>query len=142
MQKSFYNFNFNLDRLTRPKAVYTYRGHPRHSSIGGIRIRITEAFTNPRDESFIIGGGGGKGEGSVVSQRHLRASSIEAAARKFRLIRLCQGERSKRVNEGSSLGCSGVQGCRLSGPICKSVPGCWILINVLVTRKRAGDAII
>lgn len=30
----------------------------------------------------------------------------------------------------------------LSGPICKSVPGCWILINVLVTRKRAGDAII
>ncbi|XP_047368897.1 uncharacterized protein LOC124956745 [Vespa velutina] len=31
---------------------------------------------------------------------------------------------------------------RLPGPICKSVPGCRILINVLVTRKRASVAII
>jgi len=48
---------------------------------------------------------------------------------------------------GADLGCGEVVGGRggaasLTGPICKSVPGCWILINVLVTRKRAGDAII
>lgn len=56
--------------------------------------------------------------------------------------------RSKRVNDGGGVGRrggerrGGTQELPLSGPICKSVPGCWILINVLVTRKRAGDAII
>lgn len=58
--------------------------------------------------------------------------------------------RSKRVSDGVGVGGmeegtdEGEDGeaASLSGPICKSVPGCWILINVLVTGKRAGDAII
>lgn len=48
------------------------------------------------------------------------------------------------MDDGSRVRGSGRRGeaAFLTGPICKSVPGCWILINVLVTRKRAGDAII
>ena len=100
----------------------------------GVGIRIAEYVREAeRDESFI-------GVSQFVEFRdgtreHLRSTPPARQQRENSgLIRLCQGERGER-DEGRT-------GRLLPGPICKSVPGCWILINVLVTRKRAGDAII
>ncbi|CAK9797897.1 hypothetical protein ANTQUA_LOCUS1410 [Anthophora quadrimaculata] len=87
---------------------------------------------HPKDSLSFIGGIGRVFSSDSSSAKTQADSSLPG------------GERSpKRVAEGRASTTKRMrQRVALSGPICKSVPGCWILINVLVTRKRAGDAII